>query len=372
MLGVGGGGCNAVNRMYTLASPSIECWAINTDAQALRGSLCPNTLLLRPPPSHKAGFGSGGDPKVGLASAQASASLLSPLCSDADLVFVTAGLGGGTGSGAAPFVAQAARRSGCLVVGVVTTPFSFEGRKRAKQAEEAMRKLGECVDALVVVSNELLRVITPADTPLVDAFKVADDVLRQCVLGLSDAILTPGLVNVDFADVRAMLSNSGPAIIGVGTASSLRTAPPPSAGRSSGGGGKLRATTTMTPAQTAAHLALSSPLLTSPIGRCSGVLFNVVGGPGMSALDVSDVAAVVRLRARDDANVIFGAAVDKNMASGEIKVTVLATGFDKGTNTRQDDADDDDDDERLRLEQETRRRRGIVSRTTDMIRAFFR
>jgi len=301
VLGVGGGGGNAVNRMIETRIEGVSFWAINTDAQALTRSLAPNTLNIGRKTTR--GLGAGGNPEVGKGAALENVAEIKQICSGADLVFVTSGMGGGTGSGAAPIVAEIAREDcGCLTVGVVTKPFSFEGRKRMRQAEDAIRELQKAVDTLIVVSNDKLLQIVPDNTPVTEAFLVADDILRQGVVGISEIIIKPGLVNVDFADVRAVMKNAGTALMGVGT-----------------GSGKMRA-------QDAAVAAISSPLLDFPINRAEGIVFNVVGGRTLTLAEINSAAEVIYENADPDANIIFGALIDDNMGD-EVSITVLATGF---------------------------------------------
>ncbi|GMH67671.1 hypothetical protein TrLO_g1952 [Triparma laevis f. longispina] len=300
VLGVGGGGGNAVNRMVETNIQGVQFWGINTDAQALTKSLAKNTLNIGRKVTR--GLGAGGNPAVGKGAAQESRAEIEAVCNGSDLVFVTAGMGGGTGSGAAPIVAEIAKDCGCLTVGVVTKPFGFEGRKRMQQANKAIEELQAAVDTLIVVSNDKLLQIVPENTPVTDAFLVADDILRQGVVGISEIIIKPGLINVDFADVRTIMGNAGTALMGVGT-----------------GEGKSRA-------QDAAVAAISSPLLDFPIKRAKGIVFNVVGGYDLTLAEINAAAEVVYENADPDANIIFGALVDPKMEN-EVSITVLATGF---------------------------------------------
>ncbi|GMH64066.1 hypothetical protein TrRE_jg13018, partial [Triparma retinervis] len=300
VLGVGGGGGNAVNRMVETNIQGVQFWGINTDAQALTKAKAKNTLNIGRKVTR--GLGAGGNPAVGKSAAQESRSDIEAVCNGADLVFVTAGMGGGTGSGAAPIVAEIARDCGCLTVGVVTKPFGFEGRKRMSQANAAIDELSKAVDTLIVVSNDKLLQIVPENTPVTDAFLVADDILRQGVVGISEIIIKPGLINVDFADVRTIMGDAGTALMGVGT-----------------GIGKTRA-------QDAAVAAISSPLLDFPIKRAKGIVFNVVGGFDLTLAEINAAAEVVYENADPDANIIFGALVDPKMEN-EVSITVLATGF---------------------------------------------
>ncbi len=300
VLGVGGGGGNAVNRMIQTQIEGVSFWAINTDAQALDKSLCPNRLNIGRQVTR--GLGAGGIPSVGEKAAMENVNDMNAICHGADMVFITAGMGGGTGSGAAPVLAEVARDCGCLTVGVVTKPFAFEGRKRMKQAEEAIETLRKHVDTLIVVSNDKLLKIVPDNTPVTDAFLVADDILRQGVVGISEIIIKTGLVNVDFADVRAVMKDAGTALMGVGT-----------------GEGKSRAAD-------AAVAAISSPLLDFPISEAKRVVFNIVGGSGLGLSEINAASEVIYENAHEDANIIFGALIDEKMGD-EVSITVLACDF---------------------------------------------
>mmetsp|Transcript_33637 Transcript_33637/g.44877 ORF Transcript_33637/g.44877 Transcript_33637/m.44877 type:complete len:559 (+) Transcript_33637:278-1954(+) len=301
VLGVGGGGGNAVNRMIQTRIEGVSFWAINTDSQALTKSLAPNTLNIGR--SSTRGLGAGGDPSVGKVAANENSKEIKQICEGADMVFITAGMGGGTGSGAAPVVAGIAKEDcGCLTVGVVTKPFAFEGRKRMQQAERAIEDLRQHVDTLIVVSNDKLLRIVPDNTPVTDAFLVADDILRQGVVGISEIIIKTGLVNVDFADVRSVMKDAGTALMGVGT-----------------GVGRTRAAD-------AAVAAISSPLLDFPISEAKRVVFNVVGGTGLGLSEINAAAEVIYENANEDANIIFGALIDEKMGD-EVSITVLACDF---------------------------------------------
>ncbi|KAK4538448.1 hypothetical protein CDCA_CDCA17G4473 [Cyanidium caldarium] len=300
VIGVGGGGGNAVNRMVDTGITGVEFWAINTDVQALNRSGANHTLSIGNKLTR--GLGAGGNPEIGRKAAEESCDQIAETVRGGDLVFVTAGMGGGTGSGAAPVVAETAREQGCLTVGVVTKPFAFEGRKRMSQALEAIEALRESVDTLIVVSNDKLLQIVPDNTPLQDAFRVADDILRQGVVGISDIIIRPGLINVDFADVRSVMAHAGSALMGIGT-----------------GSGKSRA-------QDAAVAAISSPLLDFPIERAKGIVFNITGGEDMTLHEINAAAEVIYESVDPNANIIFGALVDPKMEN-EISITVVATGF---------------------------------------------
>jgi len=304
VLGVGGGGGNAVNRMIQTSIEGVSFWALNTDAQALAKSLAPNVLNIGR--SLTRGLGAGGDPEVGRRAAMENTQEIEHICDGADMVFITAGMGGGTGTGGAPIVAEIAKQDcGCLTVGVVTKPFAFEGRKRMQQAEDGIEELRKHVDTLIVVSNDKLLRIVPDNTPVTDAFLVADDILRQGVVGISEIILKTGLVNVDFADVRAVMKDAGTALMGIGT-----------------GVGKNRASD-------AAVAAISSPLLDFPIQRAKRIVFNIVGGNDMGLQEINEASEVIYENADDNANIIFGALVDPAMTE-EISITVLACDFDAG------------------------------------------
>ncbi len=277
VIGVGGGGGNTVNRMISLGADGfIDFVAINTDIQALAASGADVRVQIGDDGGR--GLGAGGQPAVGRASAKAAEEDLWPLVAGTDMVFVTAGMGGGTGSGAAPVVAELAKAAGCLTVGIVTKPFSFEGRRRMMQAQEAIDTLQEHVDILVTVSNDKLLEIVPEGMPLNEAFSIADEILRQGIMGISEIIAKPGLINVDFADVRSVMSNAGPALMGIGT-----------------GVGKTRA-------YDAAVAAVSSPLLDFPIERAKGVVFTITGNSDMSLQEVNEVAAVISNICAEDAN----------------------------------------------------------------------
>lgn len=278
----------------------VSFWAVNTDAQALAKSLAPSVLNIGRHVTR--GLGAGGVPEVGKESALENAEEIKQICKGSDMIFITAGMGGGTGSGAGPVVAQVARDEGCLTVGVVTKPFAFEGKKRMQQAEKAIKELRKHVDTLIVVSNDKLLRIVPENTPVTDAFLVADDILRQGVVGISEIIIKTGLVNVDFADVRAVMKDAGTALMGVGT-----------------GVGKTRATD-------AAVAAISSPLLDFPISEAKRVVFNVVGGSDLGLSEINAASEVIYENAHEDANIIFGALIDPDMGE-EVSITVLACDF---------------------------------------------
>jgi cell division protein FtsZ len=301
VVGVGGGGTNAVNRMVDAGLTGVEFIAVNTDAQALL--MCDADVKIHIGSQATRGLGAGADPAVGKAAAQESRDELKEALKGADMVFVTAGEGGGTGTGGAPIVGElAAEELGALTVGVVTRPFSFEGRKRAQQAERGIEDLREMVDTLIVIENDRLLQVVEKRTSIVDAFKLADDVLRQGVQGITDLITIPGLVNLDFADVRTIMRGAGSALMGIGAAS-----------------GENRATE-------AAQAAVSSPLLEASIEGATGILLNVTGGREIGLFEVNEAAEVVTGAADQNANVIFGAVIDEAL-DDEVRVTVIATGF---------------------------------------------
>ncbi|XWS11278.1 hypothetical protein CRYUN_Cryun38cG0070400 [Craigia yunnanensis] len=300
VVGVGGGGNNAVNRMIGSGLHGVDFYAINTDSQALLQSAAENPLQIGELLTR--GLGTGGNPLLGEQAAEESRDAIANALKGSDLVFITAGMGGGTGSGAAPVVAQIAKETGYLTVGVVTYPFSFEGRKRTMQALEAIEKLQKNVDTLIVIPNDRLLDIADEQTPLQDAFLLADDVLRQGVQGISDIITIPGLVNVDFADVKAVMKDSGTAMLGVGVSSSKNRA------------------------EEAAEQAILAPLIGSSIQSATGVVYNITGGKDVTLQEVNRVSQVVTSLADPSANIIFGAVVDDRY-NGEIHVTIIATGF---------------------------------------------
>ena len=300
VVGVGGGGTNAVNRMVEAGVAGVEFIAVNTDAQALL--MLDADVKVQVGSSVTRGLGAGADPEVGRASAQESRDELKESLKGADMVFVTAGEGGGTGTGGAPVVAEIAREIGALTVGVVTRPFSFEGRRRADQAETGIQELAERVDTLIVIENDRLLQVVEKQTSILDAFRIADDILRQGVQGITDLITVPGLVNLDFADVRTIMRDAGSALMGIGVAS-----------------GESRAAE-------AARAAVSSPLLEASIEGATGVLLNITGPPDMGLFEVNEAAEVVTGAADQNANVIFGAVINES-AGDEVRVTVIATGF---------------------------------------------
>jgi cell division protein FtsZ len=302
VVGVGGGGSNAINRMIAEGIQGVEFVAINTDAQALL--LSNATTRVRIGEKLTRGLGAGGNPEVGRKAAEESAEDLYNVLKGSDMVFVTAGLGGGTGTGGAPIVAQIAKDVGALTIGVVTRPFTFEGGKRSSSAEQGMAKLKEHADTLIVIPNDRLLQIVDKKATLQDAFKLADDVLRQGIQGISELITVPGLINLDFADVRTIMSEGGAALMAVGKAS-----------------GEDRA-------RAAAEQAISSQLLDITIDGARGVLFNITGGPSMTLFEVNQAAALIRETSHPDVNMIFGAVIDPNMGD-DVRITVIATGFER-------------------------------------------
>ena len=303
VIGVGGGGSNAVNRMIASDLQGVGYRVLNTDAQALLQSAAKQRVQLGQKLTR--GLGAGGNPAIGQKAAEESRADLAQTLQGTDLVFIAAGMGGGTGTGAAPVVAEVARECGALTVGIVTKPFSFEGRRRMRQAEEGIARLSEHVDTLIVIPNDRLREAI-AGAPLQDAFRAADDVLRMGVKGISDIITKPGLVNVDFADVRSVMTEAGTALLGLGV-----------------GSGRSRATE-------AAQAAISSPLLESArIDGAKGCVINISGGKDMTLEDMTTASEVIYDVVDPDANIIIGAVVDEAL-EGEIHVTVIATGFESG------------------------------------------
>jgi cell division protein FtsZ len=301
VIGVGGAGGNAINRMIGAGLRGVDFIAANTDVQALNQSLAPTRLQLGKVATR--GLGSGGDPAQGKRAAEEDEQTLIDALTDSDMVFITAGMGGGTGTGGAPVVAALARQTGALTVAVVTKPFSFEGRRRMRQAEEGLAELRGEVDTLIIIPNERLLAVVDKSTSLTDAFGVADEVLLKATKGISDLVTVPGLVNLDFADVKSVMSSRGNALMGTGRAS-----------------GPGRATE-------AAQAAVSSPLLEDvSIAGAEGVLVNITGGRDMTLFEVNEAASVVTNAAGEDANVIFGSVIDPNM-DGDLMITVIATGF---------------------------------------------
>ncbi|HEY7125077.1 MAG TPA: cell division protein FtsZ [Ktedonobacterales bacterium] len=304
VIGVGGGGSNAVNRMIQAQMMNIEFISVNTDAQALLMAETPNRIRIGDKLTR--GLGAGGNPAIGAKAAEESSEELFECLKGSDMVFITAGMGGGTGTGASPVVAQIAKEAGALSVGVVTKPFSFEGAKRRQAAEEGIASLKQHVDTLITVPNDRLLQIADKKMPLSEAFRLADDVLRQGIQGISDLITMPGLINLDFADVKAIMSEAGSALMAIGE-----------------GAGDSRATD-------AARQAISSPLLDIDISGARGVLFNITGGMDLTLFEVTEAAEIISKAAHPEANIIFGAVQDP-IFDGRVKITVIATGFENRT-----------------------------------------
>ncbi|HSL35027.1 MAG TPA: cell division protein FtsZ [Candidatus Limnocylindrales bacterium] len=307
VIGVGGGGSNAVNRMIRAEMMGVEFIACNTDAQALLQSDAPHKIRIGDKITR--GLGAGGDSQIGQRAAEEDSEKISEALTDSDMVFITAGLGGGTGSGAAPIVAQMAKEAGALTIGVVTKPFSFEGAKRKLVAEKAAEELKAQVDTLITIPNDRLKDVVQKNTSIIDAFRVVDDVLRQGVQGISDIITMPGLINLDFADVRAIMKDAGSALMGIGRAT-----------------GENRAVE-------AARQAIASPLLEVNIQGAQGILFNVTGSSTLSLFEVTEAAEEIRAAADPEANIIFGTSFNERLGD-EVMITVIATGFD-GTRRRE-------------------------------------
>jgi cell division protein FtsZ len=301
VIGVGGGGSNAVNRMIRAEMMGVEFIACNTDAQALLQSDAPHKIRIGDKITK--GLGAGGDATIGARAAEEDRDKIADALADSDMVFITAGLGGGTGSGAAPIVAEIAKEAGALTIGVVTKPFSFEGSRRKLVAEKAAEELKAKVDTLITIPNDRLRDVVQKNTSIVDAFRVVDDVLRQGVAGISDIITVPGLINLDFADVRTIMKDAGSALMGIGRAS-----------------GENRALD-------AARQAVASPLLEINIAGAQGILFNITGGPNLTLWEVTEAAEEIRAAADPEANIIFGTSFNERLGE-EVMITVIATGFD--------------------------------------------
>ena len=300
VFGIGGAGSNAINRMIECNLNNVEFWAVNTDAQALQ--LCTAANKIQIGNKLTKGLGAGGNPAVGLKAAEESRDEIAAAIDGADMTFITCGMGGGTGSGAAAIVAEIARDLGALTVGVCTRPFTFEGRRRITQAEQGLEALKQKVDALIIIPNDKLLQVIERRTSVHDAFKQADDVLLQGVQGISDIITIPGLINVDFADVKNIMSQAGSALMGIGRAT-----------------GEGRATE-------AARKAIESPLLETTINGASGIIFNVTGGADLTLHEVHEAAGLIYELAQDDANIIIGAVIDPKFQN-EVQITVIATGF---------------------------------------------
>jgi cell division protein FtsZ len=302
VIGVGGGGGNAINTMIESRLDGVDFIAANTDVQALESNQAPMKIGLGG--ALTKGLGAGANPEIGRNAALEDITKLTETLSQADMVFVTAGMGGGTGTGAAPIIAQVARECGALTVGVVTKPFSFEGRKRRRQAEEGIATLQQCVDTLITIPNDRLLSVAGQKTTMLDAFRKADDVLLNAVQGISDLITIPGLINVDFADVRTIMSHMGRALMGTGRAVGERRA------------------------LEAAQQAISSPLLEDvSITGATGILINITGGPDLTLFEVNEASTLIQEAAHEDANIIFGSVIDANLVD-EVRITVIATGFD--------------------------------------------
>jgi cell division protein FtsZ len=302
VVGVGGGGCNAVNRMIDEGLQGVDFVAINTDAQALMLAKAPTRVRVGEKLTR--GLGSGGDPEMGRKATEESAEELYAVLKGSDMVFITAGMGGGTGTGGAPIVAQIAKEVGALTIGVVTRPFTFEGARRIQSAESGISKLKEQSDTLIVIPNDRLLQIVDKRANLQQAFRLADDVLRQGVQGISELITVPGLINLDFADVRTIMSEGGAALMAVGV------------GKGEDG------------ARIAAEQAISSQMLDITIDGARGILFNVTGGPELTLFEVNQAAAIIKETAHPEVNLIFGAVIDSSMKD-EVRITVIATGFER-------------------------------------------
>jgi cell division protein FtsZ len=303
VIGVGGGGGNALNSMISNgAINGVDFIAVNTDAQVLLTNLAESKLQIGE--NLTKGLGSGGNPEIGVQAAEESREKIKEYLLDSDMVFITAGMGGGTGTGAAPIIAEVAKELGALTVAIVTKPFAFEGARRMVNAEEGITKLKEKVDTLIVIPNQRLMDVVDRKMTLLEAFRVADSVLTQGVQGISEIITVPGLINVDFADVKAVMKDAGSALMGIGS-----------------GVGENRA-------QMAARAAISSPLLEVSIDGAKGVLFNIIGGPDMTMTEVDEAARIISEAADADANIIFGSAINDKLID-QMKITVIATGFDE-------------------------------------------
>src|SRR5438128_1540366 len=301
VIGIGGGGSNAVNRMIRAEMMGVEFIACNTDAQALLQSDAPHKIRIGDKITR--GLGAGGDASIGERAAEEDSEKIAEALRDSDMVFLTAGMGGGTGSGAAPVIAEIAKELGALTIGVVTKPFGFEGAKRKIVAEKSSESLKSKVDTLITIPNDRLRDVVQKNTSILDAFRVVDDVLRQGVQGISDIITVPGLINLDFADVRAIMKDAGSALMGIGKAS-----------------GENRAVI-------AAQQAIASPLLEVNINGAQGILFNITGSSSLSLFEVTEAAEEIRAAADPEANIIFGTSFNDRLGD-EVQITVIATGFD--------------------------------------------
>jgi cell division protein FtsZ len=340
VIGVGGGGSNAVNRMIRAELMGVEFIAVNTDAQALLQSDAPHKIRIGDKVTR--GLGAGGDPAIGQRAAEEDQEKIYEALKDSDMVFVTAGMGGGTGSGAAPVIAEIARELGALTIGVVTKPFDFEGQRRKTTAEKASELLRVKVDTLITIPNDRLRDVVSKNTSIIEAFQVVDDVLRQGVQGISDLIIVPGLINLDFADVKAIMRNAGTALMGIGRAT-----------------GDSRAAE-------AARIAIASPLLEVTMNGAQGVLFNITGSKTLGLFEINEAAQIIKEAADPEANIIFGAVIDDRMGD-DVMITVIATGFEssrrreyarfdsRGVELRGVDSRGDGRDFRAELEHERQR-----------------
>ena len=302
VIGVGGGGSNAVNRMIEAGLKGVDFIAVNTDGQALELSNARTKLQIGSKLAK--GLGSGGNPEIGRQAAEESIEELKKVLQGADMIFITAGMGGGTGTGGAPAIAEVAKQLDALTVGVVTRPFSFEGRRRMQQADQGIALLKDKVDTLIVIPNDKLLQIVDKRTSLLEAFRIADDVLRQGVQGISDLIAVPGLINLDFADVKSIMEETGSALMGVGEANGENSA------------------------VEAAKSAIFSPLLETSIEGARGILINITGSPNLSLYEINEAAETIKNVAHEDANIIFGAVIDESYTE-QARVTVIATGFDR-------------------------------------------
>ena len=330
VVGVGGGGNNAVDRMIDSGLKGVEFVAVNTDGQALVSSNAEITLQIGDELTN--GLGAGANPEIGGKAAEESEDMIAETLEGSDMVFITAGMGGGTGTGATPVIAEIAKNLGALTVGVVTKPFTVEGRQRMKKAKKGIEKLKEKVDTLIIIPNDRLLDVVEKQTTLVEAFKTADDVLRQGVQGISDLITIPGLINLDFADVKTIMTDAGSALMGIGTAT-----------------GDNRAVE-------AARTAIASPLLEASIEGAKGVLLNVTGGPGLGLHETNESAKVISEVADPEANIILGSVVDEELED-EVKVTVIATGFDRGEQRQNADQLGEEKQKQDKEEQEKQKQR---------------
>lgn len=304
VIGVGGGGSNAINRMIATKISGVEFIAVNTDGQALSHSMAPSQINIGKALTR--GLGAGANPDMGKGAAEESSEEIKSIVEGADMVFVVCGMGGGTGTGASPEIAKMAKEKGILTIGVVTRPFSFEGPRRSTQAKDGLEELKENVDTLIVIPNDRILNLIDKKTPLTDSFMIVDDVLRQGIQGISDLITTHGLINVDFADVKSIMKDAGSALMGIGY-----------------GTGENRAAD-------AARAAIDSPLLELSINGASGILFSITGGTDLSMYEIDEAAKIITSAADPEANIIFGAVINEEF-SGEIKITVIATGFSEET-----------------------------------------